>query len=183
MTLENSDYSLFTDFFEAFSHVGVEGIGSEDSILMELERVTEQNKQIFYISDAIMFDILFISKGVQSMFGIKQEKVSPGFFLTTTIPEDFKRHQLARSHLISLAQKLYVQKSGTRIISTNVRARKPDGSYIHLLYQANIFYSKVPYESVFLMLVITDISKYLKNNKGFHYYTGEDRSLFRFPDE
>ena len=162
MTLENSDYSLFTDFFEAFSHAGVEGIGSEDSILMELERVTEQNKQIFYISDVILFDILFISKGVHSMFGIKQENVPQGFFLTTTIPDDFKRHQLARSHLINQAQKLICTKKGNKDYFNQCQGKKSRWKLIHLLYQA-YFYSKLPYESVFLILVITDISKYLKS--------------------
>ena len=174
---------MFKEFFDAFSKAGVEGISSEDSILIELERVTEQNKQIFYISDVILFDILFISRGVHSMFGIKQEKVTQGFFLTTTIPEDFKRHQLGRAHLINRAHELFERKNGTSILSINVRARKPDGRSVHLLYQANLFYSKVPYESVFLMLVITDISEFNMKHKRFHFYSGEDQRLFRFPDE
>ena len=44
------------------------------------------------------------------MFGIEPENVPQGFFLTTTIPEDFKRHQLARAHLIDQAQRLYATK-------------------------------------------------------------------------
>lgn len=183
MTEENLNYSVFIEFFKTFAQAGLEGMGFEDPMMIELEHLTERNNQIFYISDAILLDMLFISKGVNTMFGIKQEKVPQGFFLTTTIPEDFRRHQLARAHLLSQAQKLYIQKSGTRIISTNVRARKPDGSCFHLLYQANLIYSKVPYESVFLILVITDISEFEKMPKSFHYYSGDDRRFFRFPDE
>jgi len=183
MTVENSDYSLFKDFFDAFSKANVEGIGTEDPMMIELERVTELNKQIFYISDVILFDILLITKGVHTMFGIEPGKVPQGFFLTTTIPEDFKRHQLARAHLVNQAHELYKRKNGTSIISINVRANKPDGSCIHLLYQAFLLYSKVPYESVFLMLVITDISEFKKMHKSFHFYSGDDDRLFRFPDD
>ena len=37
MTEENHDYSLFIDFFEAFSQAGMEGIASDDPMLIELE--------------------------------------------------------------------------------------------------------------------------------------------------
>jgi len=183
VSVENSDYSLFKEFFEAFSHAGIEGIGSEYPIMVELERVTEKNRQIIYISDAILFDILFISKGVYTMFGIEREKVTQGFFLTTTIPEDYNRHNIGRTHIVSQAQRFYKEKKGSAIISTSIRALKPDGSSIHLLYQAYYFYSKVPYESVFLLLVVTDISGFMNKHKSFHFYSGDDLRLFRFPDE
>ena len=183
MTAESYDYNLFLEFFESFSRAGIEGLPADDPFLVELDLVTEENNQVFYISDAILMDMLFVSKGIYNMFGVKPENVPQGYFLTTTVEEDLRRHQLARSHLISQAQKLYVQKSGTRIISTNVRARKPNGCCYHLFYQAYLTYSKLPHESVFLLLVITDISKYLKIHEGFHFYSGEDRRLFRFPDE
>ena len=61
------------------------------------------------------------------MFGIDQDKVTTGFFLTTTHPDDLKRHHLARTKLISVAQEIYIQKSGTYIISANFRGRKPEG--------------------------------------------------------
>ena len=183
MKSENTDYKLFLEFFESFSLAGLEGIHADDPLLLELNHVTEENSQVFYISDAILMDMLFVSNGIKKMFGIKPENVPQGYFLTTTIPEDFRRHQLARSHLISQAQKLYFQKSGTRIISSNIRAKKPGGSFYNLLYQAHLIYSKLPYESVFLLLVITDISKSLKIHQGFHFYSGEDHRLFRFPDD
>ena len=55
--------------------------------------------------------------------------------------------------------------------------------YADYLYQCFIFYSKIPYESTFLILVITDISGFEKIHKGFHYYIGNDPKVFRFPDE
>jgi len=183
MAYENGEYSLFFKFFDAFSKAGIEGIATGDPLITEIDRLMEKNKQLFYISDAILMDILFVSKSVNTMFGIEPRKFSQGFFLTTTHPEDLKRHHLARAKLVSMSQELYIQKKGARIISVNVRARKPDGSYFAALYQAYLFYSKVPYESVFLILVLTDISGVKHIHKGFHFYCGEDRKFFRYPDK
>ena len=98
--------------------------------MKELDSYMDNNRQLFYITDVIQLDIKFISKGVKSMFGIEPEKVTTGFFLTTTHPEDLKRHHLARSKLISVAEELYIQKSGTKIISANFRGRKPGSNGI-----------------------------------------------------
>ncbi len=59
-----------------------------------------------------------------SMFGMDRDKVTTGFFLTTTHPEDLKRHHLARTKLISVAEELYIQKSGTRIISAKFQGEE-----------------------------------------------------------
>ena len=144
----------------------------------------DQNRQLFYITDVIQLDIKYISKGVKSLFGVDQDDVTTGFFLTTTHPDDLKRHHLARAKLISEAQEIFIQKSGTCIISSNFRGRIPGtAEYADYLYQCFLFYSKFPYESVFLILVITDISGFEKIHKGFHYYIGNDPKVFRFPDD
>lgn len=179
---KNQDYTLFTDLFQAFSQSGIEGIKPDNPVMVNLDNMMKKNNQLVYLADVILLDILFISKSVTAIFGIEPDKVSVGYFLTTTHPDDLRRHHLARAKLISVAQELYIQKSGSRIISSNFIGRKPDGSYCDLLYQAKLFYSKVPYESTFLMLVITDISDFKKTFKGIHYYCGEDLSLFRYPD-
>jgi len=151
---------------------------------MELDSYMDQNNQLFYIADPVLLDIKFISKGVKNMFGMDQDKVTPGFFLTTTHQDDLKRHQLARTKLFSVAQDIYIQKSGTCIISANFRGRNPeDGSYTDHLYQCFLFYSKIPYESTFLIIVITDISQFEHIHKGFHYYIGNDPKVFRYPDD
>ena len=183
MTSEYQDYNLFIRFFETFSRSGIEGIDPNDPLMIELDRMTERNNQLFYIADVILLDILYISKGVVNMFGLEQDKVSAGFFLTTTHPDDLKRHHLVRAKLISIAQELYIQKGGSRIISSNFRARKPSGGEVNYLYQSYLFYSKVPYESTFLILAITDISRFDKIHKGFHFYMGNDLTYFRYPDD
>ena len=178
------DYSLFYKFFVTYSDQDFKGINPSDPLMKELNSYMDNNRQLFYITDVISLEIKFISKGVKSMFGIDPDKVKTGFFLTTTHPEDLKRHHLARSKLISVAEELYIQKSGTKIISSNFMGRIPESTeYADYLYQSFIFYSKIPYESAFLILVITDISGFEKPFKGFHYYIGNDPKIFRFPDK
>jgi DNA-binding CsgD family transcriptional regulator len=184
LTAKFEDYSLFFKFFTSHSQSGFKDIRPDDPLLAELDSYMDHYNQLFYIADPVLLDIKFISKGVKPMFGMDQDKVNPGFFLTTTHQDDLKRHQLARTKLFSVAQDIYIQKSGTCIISSNFRGRNPeDGSYTDNLYQCFLFYSKIPYESTFLILVITDISGFEHIHKGFHYYIGNDPKVFRFPDE
>ena len=183
-TTRYEDYSLFYKFFVTYSEVDYKGIDPNDPLMHELDGYMDNNRQLFYIADVIQLDIKFISKGVKPMFGIDQDKVKTGFFLTTTHPEDLKRHHLARTKLICVAQEMYIQKGGTKIISINVRGSIPESdNYADYLYQCFLFYSKIPYESTFLILVITDISGYKNIHKGFHYYIGNDPKVFRFPDD
>jgi DNA-binding CsgD family transcriptional regulator len=184
-TARYEDYSLFYKFFVTYSEGDFKRINPEDPLMMELDSYMDLNKQLFYITDVIGLDIKFISRGVKTMFGIEQEKVTTGFFLTTTHQDDLKRHHLARTKLISVAQEIFIQKSGTCIISASFRGRKPGtDDYATYLYQCFIFYSKIPYESTFLILVITDASDCCDTiHKGFHYYIGNDPKVFRYPDE
>jgi len=183
MKNDYQDYNLFIKFFNSLSKSGLEGIAPDDPLMAEMDQMLERNKQLFYISDVILMDILYVSKSIYTMFGVEPEKLSQGFFLTTTHPEDYERHSLARTKLIQMGQELYAQKKGFKIISTNVRARKTDGKYFDALYQAYLFYSKLPYESVFLILVITDISEFKTIHKGCHFYNGEESRFFRYPDD
>jgi len=183
-TARYEDYSLFYKFFVTYSEGDFKGINPDDPLMLELDSYMDQNNQLFYITDVIGLDIKFISKRVKTMFGIDQDKVTTGFFLTTTHADDLRRHHLARIKLLSAAQEIYIQKNGTCIISSNFRGRNPEGGgYTNYLYQCFLFYSKIPYESTFLILVITDISGFDKIHKGFHYYIGNDPKVFRYPDE
>ena len=102
--------------------------------------------------------------------------------MTCGIEELSKDLQAKKVNLV--AMELYIQKSGTKIISANFRGRKPGSNeYADYLYQCFIFYSKIPYESTFLILVITDVSEFEKPFKGFHYYIGNNPKIFRFPDK
>ncbi len=52
-----------------------------------------------------------------------------------------------------------------------------------LLMQLYVFYRKLPYESTFVIKVHTNIDGCKKLKHGYHFYTGNDLSYFRFPDE
>jgi DNA-binding NarL/FixJ family response regulator len=44
-------------------------------------------------------------------------------------------------------------------------------------------YSEIPYRSVFVSMVHTDITNITHLKHGFHFYEGQDLSFFRFPDK
>ena len=52
-----------------------------------------------------------------------------------------------------------------------------------VLMQLYIYYSTIPYKSVFVLKVHTNIDWYKKIKNGYHYYVGDDLSYFRFPDK
>ena len=183
MVKEYQDYSLLLKFFEKFSVSGIAEPYAHEPLMVELDKMMEKNRQMFYLADVMLLDMEFVHKRVRDMFGIEPEKVTAGYFLTTTHPDDLKRHHLIRVKLLSTAQEFYIKKGGKLIISSNVRAKNPGGGYTNMLYQAYAFYSKVPYESVFMILVHTDITGFDHIHKGFHIYVGDDTRLFRFPDK
>ena len=144
-TARYEDYSLFYKFFVTYAEGDFKRVDPNDPIVQELDIYMDQNRQLFYITDVIQLDIKYISKGVKS-FGIDPDKVTTGFFLTTTHSDDLNRHHLARAKLISEAQEIFIRKSGTCIISTNFRGRIPGSDeYADYLYQCFLFYSKIPY--------------------------------------
>jgi len=49
--------------------------------------------------------------------------------------------------------------------------------------QFYIYYSTIPYKSVFTLKVQTNIDGFKKNKHDYHYYLGEDLSNFRYPDD
>ncbi len=139
-TARYEDYSLFYKFFVTYAEGDFKRVDPNDPIVQELDIYMDQNRQLFYITDVIQLDIKYISKGVKSFFGIDPDKVTTGFFLTTTHSDDLNRHHLARAKLISEAQEIFIRKSGTCIISTNFRGRIPGSDeYADYLYQCFLF--------------------------------------------
>jgi DNA-binding NarL/FixJ family response regulator len=56
------------------------------------------------------------------------------------------------------------------------------GKYSNFLMQFFIFYSSVPYKSVFTLKVQTNIDRFRNYKYRNHYYLGTDLSNFRYPD-
>jgi DNA-binding CsgD family transcriptional regulator len=178
-----TDYQLFERFKHYFLEEGYKGIDTDSKLFRELELNLKENKQFFYIGDAIMLKILFLSSGISDVIGIEPEQTDIGFFMTRIHPDDQHRYHLARSRLISRAEELYIQRSGQSLISANFQARRMNGVYINLLFQGYLFYSIYPKETIYIIMVFSDISSSSKMINHFHYYFGDDLSNFRYPDE
>ena len=177
------NYDLFLKFFEAYAPVGFKGINPADPLMVKLENMMEINNQFFYVGDLPKMEIIFTSKRSTQMIGIKPEDLRPNHFLEASHPDDLKKVSLGRVKLFKMAHNVSVAKGGASLLSTNFRIRNAEGSYSNMLMQLYVFYSKLPYESTFLVKVHTNIDWCCKLKKGYHYYTGDDLSYFRYPDE
>ena len=94
----------------------------------------------------------------------------------------FVKHTLGRSKMFNLANDLFAAQKGSAFLSINIRIRNAQGEYPDLLFQLYFMYS-VPYKTVFLFQVHTNIDSFKKRKSGYHYYVGNDFSNFRYPDD
>ena len=84
---------------------------------------------------------------------------------------------------MNIDKDLLLSHKGSALLSTNIRMQKPDQSYANHLFQCYMFYSPTPHKAVYYIQVNTNIDAYPIKKDSFHYYVGNDISLFRFPDE
>lgn len=182
-TAVSSDYELLLEFIETYSTSGFQGISREDPLMMEIEELMEENNQFFFIGDMIKVQILFTSKRSQQLLGIEPENLNPFHLFEATHPDDIQRHNMGRTQLFKIAHLLYSEKDGEWILSSNFRLRNPSGEYTNLLFQCYLYYTSIPYDTVFLLEVHTPIEKAWGINSPNHYYSGNDLSNFRHPDE
>jgi DNA-binding CsgD family transcriptional regulator len=127
--------------------------------------------------------IFFTSKGSLKLIGIPPEELSFYHFMEVTQPNDIQRLNLGRSKLLKLAQDLFIAEKGYTILSTNYRYRIPSGDFADFLVQCYLFYTTIPYKTVFFLKIHTNIDWHKKIKHGYHYYVGNDLSYFRYPDE
>ena len=177
------DYGLFFRFIETYTPVGFKGIDREDPLLLELEEMMEANNQFFYIADIIQMKVIFTSKRSIQMIGTDPEEVTPYHFMEAVHHNDSQRLNLGRSKIIKLAQALFIAEKGYTIMSTNYRIRNPVGEYADLLIQCYIYYTTIPYKTVFFLKIHTNIDWLKKIKYGYHYYLGNDFAYFRYPDD
>lgn len=183
MDIKYQDYSLFFKFIEIFAPDGFKGIDPDDPLLLELEKIMEKNNQFINTADMIQLKFLFTSKRSTQMIGVEPAEVTPYHFFESVHADDRQRFSLGRARLIKLAQDFFVAEKGFALLSTNIRTRNPLGKYTNLLYQVYMYYSAIPYKSVFSLKIHTNIDWYKKSGKGYHYYLGNDNSYFRYPDK
>ena len=179
----NQNYGLFLRFFEAYAPVGFKGIDPADPLMAELEDMMERNDQFFYIGALTKLEVLYVSKRSFQMMGVKPEELHPEHFFHASHPDDLNRARLGRIRLFKMAYNVSVAEGGCSIISSNYRMRNAQGNFFNMLIQFCVFYRKLPYESVFFIKVHTNIDWCTKLKYGYHFYTGNDLSYFRYPDK
>lgn len=177
------DYSLFHKFIEKFSPIGFIEINPDDSLIIEMNKMLEKNNQFFFVCDLIKMKILFTSNQSVEMIGVEPKNVTPYHFFDATHPDDIHRHSLGRTQLFKTAQELFIAKKGSALGSSNFRILCADEKYKCLLFQCYMFYSETPVKTVYVIQVHTDVNWCKELKKQFHYYSGTDLSLFKYPDE
>ena len=182
--LRDSDYyNLFTEFLDKYGPSGFNSIDQNDPLVLALEDLMEINNQFFYVADIIEMKVLFTSKRSTLMIGIKPEELTPYHFMEAVHPSDIQRLNLGRSKIIKMAQELFIAGTGYTLMSTNYRFRTPSGNYSDFLIQCYLYYSSLPYKTVFFLKIHTNIDCLKKIKLGYHYYIGNDLSWFRYPDD
>jgi len=177
------NYSIYHDFIESYLPSGFLKISAEDPIMLKLERLMEENDQMLVAMDLTEIKVLFTSKRSIDMVGIEPETNDPLKMMSRVHPEDLHRFGLGRSKLLDLEKDLFISQKGAALLSTNIRLRKPDGEYAEHLFQCYMFYSPIPRKAVYLIQVNTNIEWFTMHRDAFHYYVGDDVSLFNFPTE
>lgn len=178
-----SDYSIFHRFIEKFQGQGFLNIDRNDHLILEMELMMEQNRQFFYIANVLEMKVLFASETSYDMFGVKPEEINLATFFQRSHPKDQHRHNLARSKTLNAAQELFISKKGQIFQSSHFYQKNTKGGYSNYFYQVKLFYTTEPYETVFVLLIITEAESLKISSKGFHYYIGDDETMFRFPDQ
>jgi DNA-binding CsgD family transcriptional regulator len=177
------NYNLFIRFIETYLPAGYKGINPDDSLMLELEQVMEKNNQFIYIADIIQMKVIYTSKRSMQMIGVEPEDVTPYYFMEATHPDDIQRLNLGRAKIIKMAQDLFIAGEGHALLSTNFKIRNATGAYSNFLIQSYIFYTSIPYNTVYFLKIHTNIDWSKKIKHGYHYYIGQDMSNFRYPDE
>ena len=176
-------YNLYFDFIESYLPTGFLNINPGDPIMLQLEQVMEENDQYFQVFDMGQMQFLFTSKGITRIFGIAPEDINPGHYTQLIHPDDEERLGQARSRVFKMEKEIFLAQNGSVFSSYNLKLRNLSGEYMMLLSQGYLFYTPIPYKAVFLIQVVTKIDWYKFKKNHFHHYTGNDMSLFRFPDE
>ena len=183
MLKEPYSYNIYHDFIESYLPSGFLNIDFNDPIMRKLERLMEENDQMLIVMDLTQTKIIFTSKRSMDMVGIEPSKNDPLEMMSKVHPEDLHRFGLGRAKLLDLDKDLFIAHKGAAFLSTNIRMLKPDQEYANHLFQCYMFFSPIPHKSVYYLQVNTNIDWFTMHRDAFHYYVGDDVSLFRFPND
>jgi DNA-binding CsgD family transcriptional regulator len=183
MKESTSDNNIFFKLIETYGPTGFAGIDPNDPLMIEAEAITNKNDQFFYFGDLILFQILYTSKRSLEMLGVEPAELSTLRLYQVLHPDEMERIIRFKNILMKIAHNLFLAEKGFKLLSTKFLVRNAKGKFINVLSQCFIFYSEVPYKSVFVFEVHTNIDWSKKHKSGHHYYLGDDLSNFRYPDE
>lgn len=176
------DYSIFHQFIQAHHASAFASIDPGDSFMTVMEKKLHKYRQFFFISDLIQLKIIFTSAGSRELLGVDSGQVDPATFYTRTYPDVLRRHNIARTKLFNLGQEMYITKQPYCILSTNLKFLNASDEYSEFLVQCYLFYSEIPFRTVYLLQVVTDIEAINPIKYGYHFYLGTDKAYFRYPD-
>lgn len=177
-----NQYNLFLRFIDANKSSAFQKIDIESALMKQIEIMNEENNQFFYVADVIGLNMIYTSKRSKDVLGVESKDFNPSTSFSLTSPKNSKRHNLARTKLIKMGNEIYFMEQGQKLISTTLSLKNVSGNYSDFLFQGYMFYSAKPYKTVFMLMVITDVSWFKKIKYGYHYYVGNDMNLFKFPD-
>jgi len=183
MKTNYQNYGLFFRFINTFLPKGFQGINRQDPLLLELEMMMENNNQFFFIADVINLKILFTSKRSAQMMATEPESVTPERFFEVRHPDESEKHIVLRGKIFKAAHDLYNSGKGEILLSCCTRIRNHENKYAPLLSQIYFFYTEIPYKTVYILEVHTEVVMYPKTQWAHHHYFGNDISYFRYPDE
>ena len=183
MKISTKDYSLFHKFIDAYMPQGFYNIDRSDPLILQLEEMTEANKQYFFIADLLQGQIIFASKQSLNIIGLEPDGLNPYHHIEVIHPEELYRNTKGWAKLLNMANDLYTARKGFSILSVNMKMRNPQGIFNEILYQCYSFYSDAPRKTVYVLIALTNIESFKMRKNGYHYYTGNDMSYFRYPDE
>jgi len=183
MITNYQNYGLFFRFIDTFLPTGFQGINRQDPLLLELEEMTENNRQFFHIADVIKVQILFASKRSAQMIGTEPDKFTPDRIFEVRHPDDKEKHMVLRGKMFKTAHDLYNSEKGEMLLSSCIRLCNSQNKYVPVLSQAYFFNTELPHKTVYMLMVFTEVELFSKTRCAHHHYFGNDMSYFRYPDE
>ena len=98
------------------------------------------------------------------MLGVEPDKVTAYDNLSAVHPAELYRNTNGWAKLLHIANGLMEAKNGNALLSVNMKFRDPRGKYREVLFQCYLFYSRLPYETAFVLVVITEIGSLRTKN-------------------
>ncbi len=176
-------YNLFFRFIDQYQHKGFKDIDRLDPIILQLEELTRANNQFYFIFDLIQLKVLFSSQRSLDMMGVDFKDFNPSCLNKAMHQDDIFWYSMIQTKLLNFGQQLFIDNQGGSLLSTNFKLRNSSDEYVNTLLQCYLFFAEVPYKTVYILQVLTDISWFTSSKPGYHFYMGNDPYYFRYPDE